>query len=146
MALNVDKHAQEAHRFLNELAEQTGRDKSYAGRLLRATLHTFRDRISTEESLHFIAQLPLFLKGVYVDNWTITEDLDRSKTFDDFIIQIMNEGAQTPGNQLGSKDEVEKDALSVFRLLDQYISDGQWEHIGANLPPQIKEAIMEEVS
>ncbi len=145
MALNIEKFAQEAHQFLNQLAEETGRDKGYASRLLQSTLHILRGHISSEESLHFIAQLPLFLKGLYVEGWNMNEDLDRIKTFDEYVEQIMEEGSRVPGNELGAKENVKKDVLIVFRLLDQYVSKGEWKDVGANMPPAIREAILEVV-
>lgn len=36
---------------------------------LRAVLHQVRDNLPLNESVHFSAQLPLLIKGIYFENW-----------------------------------------------------------------------------
>ena len=73
MALNFNQYATEGNTFLKEYTKEMnlGKDRDKAGRILAAILHSLRDIISTEESLQFIAQLPMFLKAVYVNGWTL---------------------------------------------------------------------------
>ena len=73
MALNFNKYATEGNTFLKEYTKEMnlGKDTEKAGRILAAILHSLRDIITIEESLQFIAQLPMFLKAVYVNGWTL---------------------------------------------------------------------------
>ena len=73
MALNFNQYANEGNAFLNAYTEHMGfgPDKDKAGRILSATLYALRDIIPFEESLQLIAQLPMFLKAVYVNGWTM---------------------------------------------------------------------------
>jgi len=145
MSLNFDQYAQEGNHFINQIQEKTGRSRAEAAHLLRSTLHALRNRISLEESLHLNAQLPMFLKAVYVDNLSASEDVVRSRTYEDFVVQVMAVDEQPSNTSLGSEEKVKEDILAVFQLLNQYVSEGEWKHISDNLPEEITEAIFEEI-
>lgn len=69
MALNFNQYAAEGNTFMKAYAKElrlTG-DYDKAGRILSTVLHGLREMITTEESLQLIAQLPMFLKAVYVN-------------------------------------------------------------------------------
>ena len=87
MAINFDKFAQEGNLFLKELAQQLGHPQEHArtGIILRAVLHTLRERITISESFNMLAQLPMFLKGIYVDNWKYSEKPVRINTKGEFF-------------------------------------------------------------
>ncbi|MFT5735990.1 MAG: hypothetical protein ACI9SG_000323 [Maribacter sp.] len=46
-------------------------DPDKAGRIFTAIMHALRDIIPPEESLQFIAQLPIFLEGIFVNGWSM---------------------------------------------------------------------------
>jgi uncharacterized protein (DUF2267 family) len=74
MAHHVDPLArshQRAQEWLAVIAEQVGTgDRRTAYRVTRAWLHLVRDRLTVDSAVHFAAQLPEFLRGVYFDGWT----------------------------------------------------------------------------
>ncbi len=43
------------------------RNESYA--ILRSTLRALRDRLPVESAVHFAAQLPLLVQGIYFERW-----------------------------------------------------------------------------
>ncbi len=57
-----------AHMWVNDVAKDTD-DREFAYRVLRAWLHTLRDRLTIEASAHFAAQLPDLLRGVVYGGW-----------------------------------------------------------------------------
>jgi len=69
MALNFNQYATEGNTFLNDYAKQLslGEDTEKAGRIFTSIMHALREIIPVEESLQFIAQLPMFLKAAYVN-------------------------------------------------------------------------------
>jgi uncharacterized protein (DUF2267 family) len=77
MAINFNKYAEEGNLFVKNLAKSFGHPDEIGptGIVLRAVLHTLRDRITISESLSLIAQLPMFLKAVYVDTWKFRESI-----------------------------------------------------------------------
>ena len=44
-------------------------DQEFAYRVLRAWLHTLRDRLTMEASAHFAAQLPDLIRGIFYAGW-----------------------------------------------------------------------------
>ncbi len=71
MAINFEKFAQEGNEFLSRLATSLGHpeEKGRTGIIMRSVMHTLRERITVGESLNLLSQLPMFLKGIYVDKW-----------------------------------------------------------------------------
>ncbi|KAA1251367.1 DUF2267 domain-containing protein [Mycobacterium simiae] len=59
-----------AHTWVNEVAKEFDTDdREFAYGVLRAWLHTLRDRLPVEAAAHFSAQLPDLIRGVYYAGW-----------------------------------------------------------------------------
>jgi len=140
MAIQFNKHAEEANLFIKELAITLGHpnDIGRAGILLCSVLHTLRDSISLRESIQLIAQLPVFLKGVYVDNWKYSEHpekLTSVKEFKDRVKQKQDEYGENDFDwPLSTEDLIRK----VLEQLSQYISEGEAKEIIDQLSSEVK--------
>ena len=64
-----DRSLQETNIWLDEIMEDVGPDRQRAYHVLRAVLHTLRDRLTVEEAAHLSAQLPLLVRGIYYEGW-----------------------------------------------------------------------------
>ena len=63
----VDHATQSAHTWIRDVAREFDtEDLEFAYRVLRAWLHTLRDRLTVQASAHFAAQLPDLIRGVYL--------------------------------------------------------------------------------
>lgn len=59
-----------AHTWVNAVAKEFDTDdREFAYAVLRAWLHTLRDRLTVEASAHFAAQLPDLIRGVFYAGW-----------------------------------------------------------------------------
>ena len=60
-----------AQAWVNEVAKEFDTDDrgSFAYGVLRAWLHTLRDRLTVEAAAHFAAQLPDLIRGVFYAGW-----------------------------------------------------------------------------
>lgn len=147
MALNFDKYAHEGHSFMNELARNLGHPEeiSRAGIILRAVLHTLREKISIGESLNLVAQLPMFLKGIYVDKWEYIEKPAGLKTREEFISEVERRSELTDEQRSSWNISTEDIIGIVFNTLTRYISDGEAEDIMTQLPKEIKELFRQNV-
>jgi uncharacterized protein (DUF2267 family) len=59
-----------AHIWVADVARQIGTDdRRFAYWVLRAWLHTLRDRLTVDGAAHFAAQLPVLLRGVFYEGW-----------------------------------------------------------------------------
>ena len=54
-------------------AELQTEDLNKAGRIFRAVLQSVRDRMPVHDAIQFAAQLPVFWKGVYFDQYDLNK-------------------------------------------------------------------------
>ena len=67
---SLDRSIDKANMWLADIDAAFGtEDRRLAYRVLRAWLHSLRDRLSVEVAAHFAAQLPELLRGVFFDGW-----------------------------------------------------------------------------
>lgn len=65
-----DTTVQDTNRWLALLLQKIGGDdKHRAYLILRAALHTLRDRMEINSVAHFSAQLPILLRGIFYEGW-----------------------------------------------------------------------------
>jgi uncharacterized protein (DUF2267 family) len=69
----LDHALQAAHIWVNDVAKEFDTDdREFAYGVLRAWLHTLRDRLTVEASARFAAQLPDLIRGVFYAGWNPT--------------------------------------------------------------------------
>ncbi|MCE2613003.1 DUF2267 domain-containing protein [Flavobacteriaceae bacterium D16] len=144
MALNFNQYATEGNTFLKHYAKEMnlGDNREKAGRILTAILHALRDIITTEESLQFIAQLPMFLKAVYVNGWTIRRDRPKVRRIPEFIDLVRKHDGPAAINDFEYSDEVAEQYINTtFIYLRKYVSLGEMEDIRDGLPKELKSLI-----
>lgn len=139
MALNFDKYNEQGVEYLKKVATelQTPEDLAYADRLSTALLGVIRDTITREESLNFIAPLPMYLKGVYVNGWKFSSSPERLQTREEFFNALRERYPQTTGRPLGDYQSVRKDVKAVYQVLKQYEPEGEVDDIKAQLPQSL---------
>jgi len=141
MALHFEKYTQEANTFINRLAEDLNHpnDTNQTKVILRSVLHSLRDRITVSESVNLIAQLPFYLKAVYVDDWKYKELPDRIKSIEDFAANV-KEYQKKYGEQEFSWTEPTEEIIRIVirSITTQYVSRGEMKHVQAQLPEEIE--------
>ena len=107
------------------------RQDAYAA--LRAVLHALRDRLPAPSAVNFAAQLPLLLRGVYFEGWTLPEHATNSRSAKEFAAAI---DANLP-------DRFRFDAImtaeAVFAAAAHFVSTGETEKVRAQLPEPIRD-------
>jgi uncharacterized protein (DUF2267 family) len=134
--VNMGKYVEEANVFLKEVARELGTpdDMGHASRVAAAVLHTLRERISVEESMHLISNLPMILKGIYVDGWKITKQAYHADTLEDFLNEVREHSRVDPGRDFGSDTMARETVQAVIRVLRKYVDEGEMRHIRQQLP------------
>lgn len=141
--IKFDKFTNEANGFLNELSESLGhpaeQEKSLT--VLRAVLHTIRDRITISESLDVLAQLPTMLKGIYVEQWKYRDTPMKFGSLEEMTKEV--EERQSKYGEKGFDWEMSTaDIISItMRALSKYLTQGQMDHIKEQIPAEIKPVI-----
>ncbi len=146
MALNFEKHAAKGNKFVKDVAEYLGdvnRDK--AGRQLKAVLHGLRDLLTVEESLHLIAQLPMVIKGVYVDNWKISGSPRRIRSINHFCEDLRQIAGLTADEDFSTNEDCLDAIHAVFTVIKETVSEGEIEDIRAIMPRELKELWDEQI-
>ncbi|MBK1441578.1 DUF2267 domain-containing protein [Parapedobacter sp. ISTM3] len=140
MENHFEQYAHEGNLFLKKVAEQLGTpdDRQHAFRVVQAVFQALRDRITVEESMHLISELPMVLKAIYVNGWNISKERRDSPTMDDFLQEI-TANSPTPGRDFGSNPK--DGAAAVFRVIKDYVSPGEYEHVKGQLTPEIAELL-----
>jgi uncharacterized protein (DUF2267 family) len=144
MALNFNQYAKDGNTFLKEYAREMnlGEDTEKAGRIFSSIMHALRDIISPQESLQFIAQLPMFLKAVYVNGWSMKKEKPKVKKMAEFIDLVRKHDGVAAINDFEYSDEVaERYIDTTFIYLRKYISLGEMEDIRDGLPKELKSMI-----
>jgi uncharacterized protein (DUF2267 family) len=146
MAINFNKYAEEGNLFVKNLAKSFGHPDEIGrtGIVLRAVLHTLRDRITISESLSLMAQLPMFLKAIYVDTWKFRETPLRMNK-EEFLKEMERHQDQYGEYEFSWDMSTEDIVKTVIKELSNYISKGELEDIMAQLPADIEEMFRESI-
>jgi uncharacterized protein (DUF2267 family) len=138
MSLDFDKYAAKGNEVLNMLAEDLTVPRDKAGRILRAVLFAIRNHISVDESLQLISQLPMALKGVYVDQWDPWHSFHRIHHIEEFVSEVLKYDKTTAGDDFGDEESARLAIQAVFRTLSYYLSEKEFRDIIAVLPGELK--------
>jgi uncharacterized protein (DUF2267 family) len=65
----IESSTHKTHEWIASIAEAAHLEKRDAYRALRAVLQTMRDRLPLDDAVHFAAQLPMFLRGLFYEGW-----------------------------------------------------------------------------
>jgi uncharacterized protein (DUF2267 family) len=84
-----DRTVHETNQWLRiVMAELNTGSRHQAYMALRASLHVLRDRIGPEHAIHFAAQLPVLLRGIFYEGWRPSETPTRERRLDDFLAYV----------------------------------------------------------
>jgi len=139
MALDFEKYASKGNEFVHLVAEDLKVPRDMAGRIIQAVLHALRSRLSHEESFHLVAQLPMALKGVYVDGWNFDKDFRRIKHVEDFLDEVRKEDGDRAVYDFGNNAKARITIGAVFKAMSYFVSDGEMNDVIDILPEEIKE-------
>jgi uncharacterized protein (DUF2267 family) len=140
MILNFEKYAAKGNEFLNKLAARLGdeENRARAGRILRCVLRALRNRLTIEESLQLLAQLPMAIKGVYVDEWQISHHVNRIKTIEEFGEEVMREDGFAAWRDFSTIKEALDAIEAVMKTLADYVSAGELHDVINQFPQEIQ--------
>lgn len=141
-----DPFAEKGNEFLEVLAEQMGgtKDVGHAARVLRAVLHTIRDRVPVNVSLQFISSLPMAIKAIYIDGWKAGKKSTPIRNKTDFINAIRaKEKPLLAAYDLKDEAYTGKMIAAVMQTLQLYVSEGEQKDLLAVLPEAMRTYIGE---
>lgn len=142
MALDFNKFAQEGNTFLNKLGDELGhpgeQDRAQVARLLKAVMHTLRDSLEFHENLHVIAQLPMALKAVWVDQWDYKEKPHRPQNME-ALEEIVKNYQKLYGEQNFNWNKSTDELMRItVGSLKEYLTTGEAIHVMGQLPKEVQ--------
>lgn len=141
MVIDFEKYALKGNEFIRFVALDLEVPRDKAGRIVRAVLHALRDRLSYEESFQLMAQLPMALKGIYVDGWRYRTSQQRIRHLDEFVEAIRQADGKLSGYDFGNDKQALRAVQGVFSALYEYVSAGEMSDILELLPHAIRELV-----
>lgn len=134
--MNFEKHAAKGNEFLNRLAWHLNdpQNKERAGRILRSVLRALRNRLTLEESIQLMAQLPMVIKGLYVDGWTPHKSHTKIKTIEELAWEVVREDGTSAKVDFADVADALRAIEAVMKTMADYVSPGELHNIVAILP------------
>jgi uncharacterized protein (DUF2267 family) len=135
---NLDNSIDLTNTWFRDILDQLNwQSKESAYQVLRGTLPALRDRLPAEEAVDLAAQLPLLVKGMYYDGWTLRKPEKFKK----------QEFARRVHEQFGFDDSINPaEVIRAFlRVMCRHTGDGELRDVRSNMPKDIQEWFPEEV-
>lgn len=131
--LALDQAVEKTNAWLKELGDELGKpgDRRYALRVLKAFLHTLRDRIPVEQSAHVAAQLPELVRGIYYEAWRPSTVPQKYHDLPEFLDRVAQAGL------LAGETEAAYAVEACVRLLHRHLSPDELDNVASVLPPSI---------
>ncbi len=132
----LDRSAEKANVWINEVAAglQTS-DRHEAYRVLRAFLHTLRDRLPVEEAAQLAAQMPLLIRGIFYEGWRPSRTPLSYRDPVEFIERVAREAL------LHGDTEASFAVAAAARTLQWHVSPGEIEDVLRTLPAEMRPLI-----
>jgi uncharacterized protein (DUF2267 family) len=129
----IDRNVEKTHVWLEEVSKQLGTDDHrQAYRVLRAYLHTLRDRLTVEEAAQLAAQLPDLIRGIYYEGWKPSATPLKYRGLNEFLDRVAAE-AELPGETSASYA-----VGAVSEVLRRHVSAGELDDVRAQLPEDLR--------
>ena len=133
----LDHSIERTNIWLGELAAELGSDdRNEAYRVLRAFLHTVRDRLTVEEAAELAAQLPILVRGVFFQDWRPGRTPARYRDRDEFLASFA--GAA----HIEGETAVLFAAEAALRSLRRHVSDGEMADVLGVLSEDLRELLL----
>jgi uncharacterized protein (DUF2267 family) len=128
-----DRTVQKSLSWVDEIAGNLGTDRRGAYRALRAVLHVLRDRLTPVEATELAAQMPMLIRGMYYDGYSIKRRRARIKHRDELLARVADALGPT-----ATEDDAADAVHAVFALLEAHVSAGEIEDVRHELPHTLR--------
>lgn len=142
MPFNFEDNIKNATVLLQDVAAELQTDDlNKAGRIFRAVLQSIRDRLPVNDAIQFAAQLPIFWKGIYFDQYDTSKVPVTIRNAHDWINYIRNKNAFAANSDFQQDDEITAAFRAVFQALQRTMTDGQLQKVKQSLNEDIQELL-----
>lgn len=143
MPIEFEKFAINGNKLVSLVSDDLCITKERAGIIISKVFHSLRNRLTNEQSFQLLGQLPMSLKGVYVDGWKFRKDYSRFSHSNDFLDKLYRNDDGITGYNSGDSSINKKAVSAVFNALKYFISEEEMQLIMDILPLDIKPFVKE---
>lgn len=145
MSLDFEIYAAKGKKFVSLVAGELHVPPVKAGKVIRAVFHALRNWLSHEESFQLVAQLPMSLKGVYVDGWKFNKDFAHIIHLNDFLDEVRQEDDHHSGYDFGDNSKAMLAVAAVFKAINYFVTEEEMNEFIQVLPTPLKTFIKESI-
>ncbi|MFP4091143.1 MAG: DUF2267 domain-containing protein [Cyclobacteriaceae bacterium] len=139
MGLNFEQFANDGNHFINQLEARLGiSNRDRTARIFRGVTHVIRDRIPMGEAFNLLAQLPMFAKAVYADQWKYKPEPDKFRTITQYTEALRNRPEIMELSDFTSDDDILDATRHVLALLCEHVSEGEMEKVKHMMPQPLQ--------
>ncbi|PYJ25462.1 MAG: DUF2267 domain-containing protein [Verrucomicrobia bacterium] len=123
----IESTTQKTHEWIARVAEALHMEKRDAYKSLRAVLQTVRDRLQVDIAVHFGAQLPMLIRGLYYEGWEPSKvpiKLSRQQFLDSIREKIVADRVIDPLET----------TQAVLSMVSTYIGGGEIDKVKHSFP------------
>lgn len=132
----LDHSVETTNIWLADMADELGTDdRMEAYRVLRAFLHTLRDRLTVQEAADLAAQLPVVIRGIFFQDWRPRRTPRTYRDRCEFLRRFAEEAG------IDGETSISFAAEAATRVLRRHISAGEVEDVLAVLPTDVRELL-----
>ncbi|MGZ5279268.1 MAG: DUF2267 domain-containing protein [Pseudobdellovibrionaceae bacterium] len=138
---NIDEAVHKLNGWLLELMKAMNWDsRERALSAYRATLHTVRDLLPDNNVVHFGAQLPLILKGIFYDGWTLkTRPIYQVHTASQFYDLVRFELGSA--NLKFDNETIRQFTKAIFQTMTKHMGEKEMRKVKALLRENVRDII-----
>jgi uncharacterized protein (DUF2267 family) len=132
---SLDSSLQTTMEWLSEIQEELEwPDKEKVYKATKAVLQAIRDRSPFEETLHFTAELPLVMKGMMFDGYSLSGKPVKIRNIAEFFDYVQERYGSGQGNVINA-DEA---CRGVINVIADKVGEGEMKKLVANMPEDIR--------
>lgn len=129
----IDHAVQQINVWLKKLvAEHHLPERQHALSGLRAVLHALRDRLTGDQAVHFGAELPTMVRGIYYEGWHLASNPSNERQLQPFLDRVQKQlPPKYPRDAKGTTE-------AVFALLADELDRGLIVKVVGELPEPLR--------
>ncbi len=136
----LDRAINHTVEWLDDIQDELGwgsKDETYQA--TKAVLQSIRDRLPNEEVVHFSANLPLIMKGMMMDGYSLKNKPERIRDLEGFLAYVQANYDASMRDVINPEDAV----ITVVNVLNSHMGGGEMRKVAANMPEAIRRLFKE---
>jgi uncharacterized protein (DUF2267 family) len=136
----LDRAISHTMEWIDDIQHELGwqsKDKTYQA--TKAVLQTIRDRLQVNEVIHLSANLPLVMKGMLMDGYTLKGKPERIRDLESFLVTVQANYNSNMSDIINTEDAT----VTVLNVLNDHMGGGELAKVALNMPKSIQRLFWE---